>query len=534
MHRYFYLPIFILLMTSHSWPQVIVNEIMYHASGGGLEYIELWNPDAQTADISGWTLQDDRDSHQFRLPTGSFIPAGGYFVIANNASLFLEIYSKSAQASGIDFHFANEGDAVRLFDSRGVLLESIDYDDRSPWPEQADGQGASLERLNEKLPAFLPAAWAASIGKGTPGEKNSVYTEQVPPLILKIDLTPKIPQPNESITLTAQIWSADQSPPSVRAMTGWNDGVQFQPAEMMDDGLHGDGEANDGLYGAVLEGGSAGDIFRFYIEAKNAGELSSQAPEEGRLSPYLTAVENRLAAERVSIHRVVMLPSIRQSFLQKYTTDEYFPATFYDGDEAYYRVHIRHRGRSRVQNGRFKIRFPHHQLYRGKMRRLNYNGTDSGTILREYLSYQLYQDAGLPNLESEIVRFHINGGPAKGTAYRVAIENPDAQFVRRKHYFNQDGGNLYKTTLDGTPDNKATWRYVGEDSDLYSGCYIKQTNEEEADYSDIIRFCRVLSQSNTRNADYVEKVYSVLNPGDFLRWMAVSACVAHWDSPYTD
>ncbi|MBN2328948.1 MAG: CotH kinase family protein [Candidatus Omnitrophica bacterium] len=534
MHRNIYLSIFIFLTTSYSWPQVIVNEIMYNAPAGGLEYIELWNAGAHTADVGGWILQDDRESHRFRLPAGSSIPAGGYFVIANDAALFLEAYSKSPQADGMDFNFSNEGDSVRLFDSNGRLLESIDYDDRSPWPEQADGQGASLERLNDKLPASLPAAWSASIDKGTPGEKNSAYTDQIPPLILKIDHTPKIPQPNEPITLTAQIWSAGQSLSSVRAMTGWNDGVQFQSAEMVDDGLHGDGEANDGVYGAVIEGGAAGDVFRFYIEAKDASGQASQLPEEGRLSPYLTAVENRLPAERVSIHRVVMLPGVRQEFLQKYTTDEYFPATFYDGDEVYYRVHIRHRGRSRVQNGRFKIRFPHHQLYRGKMRRLNYNGTDANTILREYLSYQLYQDAGLPNLESEIVRFHINGSPAKGTAYRVAIENPDAQFIRRKHYFNQDDGNLYKTTLDGTPVNKATWRYVGENPDLYSGCYIKQTNEEEADYSDIIRFCRVLSQSNTWDEDYVENVYSVLNPDDFLRWMAVSACVAHWDSPYTD
>ncbi|HQH74161.1 MAG TPA: CotH kinase family protein, partial [bacterium] len=224
----------------------------------------------------------------------------------------------------------------------------------------------------------------------------------------------------------------------------------------------------------------------------------------------------------------------QERFLERYRTDDYFPATLYEGDTAYNSVHIRHRGRSRSQNGRFKIRFPYNQLYRGVMRRLNLNGDDTGSLIKEYLGYQLYQDAGLPNLESEIVRFSINGSQARGTAYRIAVENPDGQFLKRKKFFARDDGNLYKTTLDGTPQNKATWRYVGDDPALYRDCYLKQTNEEEADYSDIIAFCKVLSEAEPWDSDYVDRINSVLNVDDFLRWMAVSAVTAHWDSPFTD
>lgn len=70
-------------------------------------------------------------------------------------------------------------------------------------------------------------------------------------------------------------------------------------------------------------------------------------------------------------------------------------------------------------------------------------------------------------------------------------------------------------------------------TDLYRLCYIKQTNEEDDDFSDII-LCRVLSETDPEDADYMEKVYSVINVDDFIRWMAVSACVTHWDSPFTD
>lgn len=517
-----------------SFGEVVINEILYHAPESDLEYVELYNAGTESAHLGGWILKDGQDTHAFAFPAGTAIPANAYFVLTNDAALFRETYAFDPSLSGIPFHFSNAGDEARLYNAAGQLVESVAYNDRSPWPEEADGLGASLERIHPDMPPSLPASWAASTNKGTPGQVNSTYTEKLLPLIFDVDHTPKIPRPDEAVTVTARIMAVKGRIQAVRLMTGWNEASRYTAVEMADDGAHGDGAASDGVYGATVSGGSAGTILGFYIEADDDTGLTARLPEEGSAQPYLTVVENVLTNERVAIHRVVMLPSVQKNFLQQYTTDNYFPAAFYDGDTVYYRTQIRHRGRSRVQNGRFKVRFAPDQLYRGAMRRLNYNGTDTGTILNEYLSYRLYQDAGLPNVEAELVRLHINGGPAKGTPYRVAVENPDGQFIRRKTYFANDEGNLYKTTLDGTPDNKATWRYVGDDPALYAKCYLKQTNEEEADYSDIIRFCKVLTESNTWDDDYVEKVQSVLNTDDFLRWMAVSACVAHWDSPYTD
>ncbi|GEM_PF-2833857 len=517
-----------------SWGQIILNEIMYHAGDSDLEYVELYNAGRESVDLSGWSLQDDNDAHRFVFPIGLSIRPDEYLVIADDGELFRETYGFAPTLAGILFNFSNDGDAVRLFDASQQLIEAVAYDDRSPWPDEADGGGASLERKHALLPSNLPAAWAASPENGTPGRKNAAHTDSLPPLILAVDHTPRIPQPNETVTVTARVLDVDGGVDSVTLYYGWNGGSAYQSVDMADDGLHGDGSDGDGVYGAEISGAAAGTILHFYIEAKDNDRLLSRLPEEGRNQPYLTVFERALPNERVPILRVVMLPDVNAQFLNRYQTDEYFPASFYDGDQVYYQIHIRHRGRSRVRNGRFKIRFPHHQLYRGAIRRLNFNGTDVNTILREYLSYQLYQDAGLPNLESELVRFHINGLATQGTPYRTAIENPDGQFLRRKQFFNRDGGNLYKTTLDRTPQNKATWRYVGEDPDLYRFCYIKQTNEEEDDFSDIIRFCRVLSEANVGDTDYLENVYSVLHVDDFLRWMAVSACVAHWDSPFTD
>ncbi|MDP8242515.1 MAG: CotH kinase family protein [Candidatus Hinthialibacter antarcticus] len=521
------------LLTYSAQSAIVINEIFYHGPDNTLEYIELYNAGDSTVDLSRWTLKDELDSHEFIVPSGSSLSRDTYFVIAKDEDVFQEKYGFRPDASGVGFNFSNSGDSVRLFDASGGLIEAVNYSDRAPWPESADGLGTSIERRNPALPAFLAASWAASTENGTPGEENSAYTEDLAPLVYEVDHTPKVPLPSEDVTVTARVYDADGELGEVNLYWG-RDGSPYRPVEMLDDGAHGDGAAGDGVYGASFRGASLGSILGFYIQAEDDEGNETLLPEQGEEQPYLTVVENALNNETVSVLRFVMLPDVYQRFLSRYQTDDYFPATFYDGDEVYYNVHVRHRGRSRIRNGRFKIRFPHSQLYRGRIRRLNFNGTDSATILREYLSFQLYQEAGLPNMETELVRLHVNGEPGAGTPYRVAIENPDSQFLRQRLYFNNDDGNLYKTTLDGTPQNKATWRYVGDDPDLYRGCYLKQTNEEEDDYSDIIRFCKVLNEAEPWEPDYLARAESVINTDSFMRWMAVSACVAHWDSPYTD
>ena len=514
--------------------EVVINEILYHAADSELEFIELYNPGGESIDLSRWSVKDDIDSHRFAFPSGTVISSEGYLVITNDAVQFRTAYSFDADLSGLPFNLSNAGDTVRLFDSSGTLVEWIRYDDRAPWPESADGSGISLERRHPLLPANESSAWAASTPNGTPGEQNSAYTEELEPLILDLDHNPKIPSPSEEVTVTARVLDADGNVDSVQLSYGYGDGLSYETIAMMDDGLHGDGEAGDGVYGASIPGSNNLTVIRFYIRAVDDEGLDASLPMEGPREPYLTVVESQGRAERVSFLRIVMTPENQAAFLQKYQTDEYTPATFYDGETVYYRVNIRHRGRSRSVNARFKILFPHHQLYRDKIRRLNLNGTDYSTLLKQYISYQLYGAAGLPNLETEIVRFHINGSAAQGIPYRCAIENPDRQFLRRKNFFSDDSGNLYKTTLDGTPENKATWRYIGDDPSLYERSYLKQTNEEEADWSDVVQFCKALSEPETWDDDYLEQVYSVLNTDEFLLWMAVSACVAHWDSPFTD
>ena len=87
---------------------VVVNEIVSHTALPDLDRIEFYNPGSEPANISGWYLSDDGAlPRKYRLPSGSIVPAHGYWVI--DESKF------NAVAGGaLSFALSAEGDSVYL------------------------------------------------------------------------------------------------------------------------------------------------------------------------------------------------------------------------------------------------------------------------------------------------------------------------------------------------------------------------------------------------------------------------------------
>ena len=53
-----------------------------------------------------------------------------------------------------------------------VDVDVVRYDNKAPWPTNADGFGASLERLTAAAYGNDPINWQASSGTGSPGVEN--------------------------------------------------------------------------------------------------------------------------------------------------------------------------------------------------------------------------------------------------------------------------------------------------------------------------------------------------------------------------
>ncbi len=105
------------------------------------------------------------------------------------------------------------------------------------------------------------------------------------------------PEADEEAIILAQVTSTNGIS-SVNAF--WSDQLtgNFSVVELFDDGLHHDGAAQDGYFGNVLPGMTAGSWVRFYIEAaaNNPAKSVSYSPVGAEHDVYLFQVQAKLAS----------------------------------------------------------------------------------------------------------------------------------------------------------------------------------------------------------------------------------------------
>lgn len=153
--------------------ELIINEIMYHPSAehDSGDWAELYNPGDEAVDLSGWIFRDEDDAHFFLLPERTLEP-GACLVLVQDDSRFRLLHAPNVDSIG-DFGFGlgNGGDTLRLFRPDGTVALTIRYGDAAPWPEEADGDGFTLELVSPESDSALPGSWKASahVG-GAPGE----------------------------------------------------------------------------------------------------------------------------------------------------------------------------------------------------------------------------------------------------------------------------------------------------------------------------------------------------------------------------
>ena len=97
-------------------PEVVINEVQT----ADVDWIELYNPTLETADISGWTVRDSDDDHVMVMPSGSTLKPGAFLSISQGAGTLCEPYT---------FSFGlGDDDMVRLFNPRGQLVDVLAWE----------------------------------------------------------------------------------------------------------------------------------------------------------------------------------------------------------------------------------------------------------------------------------------------------------------------------------------------------------------------------------------------------------------------
>ncbi len=158
-----------------------ITELHYHppdfisgidtTKGQDLEFLEFKNTGNNSIHLGGLVI--DSAIH-YTFPETSLLPPKQFYVIASKPKKFFSYYGM-LPSGNFRGNLSNAGEEILLNDPNGLEILDFTYDDDSPWPSGADGEGFSLSS-SEINPSGFPgdySYWTLSIIKdGTPFADN--------------------------------------------------------------------------------------------------------------------------------------------------------------------------------------------------------------------------------------------------------------------------------------------------------------------------------------------------------------------------
>ena len=113
---------------------VVINEFASNPDGGdeGNEWVELYNNEAETVDLEGWSFQSGTSSLSERhVFTGVTIEPGAMLVLGGANVQFADVTADGNLSMG---NATSSGDAMRLLDATGAIADTVIYG-----PDNSDG-----------------------------------------------------------------------------------------------------------------------------------------------------------------------------------------------------------------------------------------------------------------------------------------------------------------------------------------------------------------------------------------------------------
>jgi len=213
---------------------------------------------------------------------------------------------------------------------------------------------------------------------------------------------------------------------------------------------------------------------------------------------------------------------------------KYVPVTVkYDG-HTWWKVGMRYKGNStlimardrghklpfRLYFDKFEDDYPKikDQRFYGFKKMTFSNNFSDASFLREKVCADIFRTGGVPAARGAFYRVFVDKGD--GVVYwgfYTMIEDPSDGMLDNQ--FNESTGNLYKPEGDA-----AAWTEFDQKS------FIKKTNKNAGDWSDIRAALDALHSSRKNAAVWRVGLESVFYVNIFIRWLAINTAIVNWDS----
>jgi hypothetical protein len=262
---------------------VVINELLAinndlplaSDDGRKADWLELWNGGSSPRSLSGWKLvlaaagALPGATVEYRFPPQASIPPAGHLVLVHAESVRTPFHT--------GFRLPGEGGTLTLLDETGATADRVEYP-----PQRAN---ISYARYRDGVHSLVfnnfPSPGLANADNGP-----------VPPLLElegawsiadAADGSRRLPAPGEPIRFFARA-EDDVAVVSASILYQWIDGRDpaLHRIILYDDGMHGDGEMQDGLLAGVLETGLPADAeIRLRIEASDLSDHVTVVPDGG-------------------------------------------------------------------------------------------------------------------------------------------------------------------------------------------------------------------------------------------------------------
>ena len=161
------------------------------------------------------------------------------------------------------------------------------------------------------------------------------------------------------------------------------------------------------------------------------------------------------------------------------------------------------------------------RFYGFKQLSLSSNFNDN-TLLHEKVAADIFRESGVPAAQTAFYEVYVDYG--EGSTYLglyTMVEVVDDTVIETQ--FEDDNGNVYKPSGAG-----ATFAA----NSFSENSFDKETNQDEADYSDILALYRALHNETrlTNPENWRSELESVFDVDGFLRYLAVNTVIQNWDA----
>ena len=201
--------ILLLMWTSPVWAAVAINEFLPAPSSGNKEWVEFYNPDSSTIDLSDYFFDDDSDFQSDSGSSGKIAIAG---LLAPTSTCYWDLST----------YLNNNGDTPTLFNTAGTTIDSYTYTktttdksyvrvpDGGEWqadqaPTKSSANCLDLAPTPTPTPTATPTPTPTSAPTSTPAPTTIPTITPKPTAAAQVLAAKTEVEPDNEVTVAAEI-----------------------------------------------------------------------------------------------------------------------------------------------------------------------------------------------------------------------------------------------------------------------------------------------------------------------------------------